>query len=118
MVLLEYIDGTTILDLVIRHRTGTKLPQEARLNILAKYYDALARIDFAGINHGDIACGNAMCVGSDLQSPNLRVCIIDFEASNVRHLSIYGRLEERSLPRILRRANGMGYTLSSANGYP
>ncbi|KAF2790843.1 hypothetical protein K505DRAFT_200074, partial [Melanomma pulvis-pyrius CBS 109.77] len=90
MVLLEYVEGTTM------SRMNPKLiSQKARDNIIVKIIEAETDISFCGVRHDYLYPSNIIICGSDtdLESPALRICYVDFAISDIGRIH-YGECAE------------------------
>jgi hypothetical protein len=93
IILMEHVEGVRMEDLDV-----TELTDEKKDNVMVKLIEGESELFFAGIKHNDIAprnvilecpaCPSGLCSmdSIDLSSPDLRVCLIDFNLSTVRRL--------------------------------
>ena len=83
LVLMEYLDGVCMKDL-----DPTQLTEEERLNIMFKVIEAENTLYHHGISHTDVYPRNVMILSPphSLSSPDLRVCLIDFNMSTLARL--------------------------------
>lgn len=77
MILLEYIRG--------RYMRGARklAPKLARYAIFKQCMDANMRLRHAGVKHDDVSPRNIIVVGTDFETPNVQVKIIDFGQSTI-----------------------------------
>jgi len=78
LVLMEYLNGRSMLDI-----DPTKLSEHERLNILFKAIEAEHTLWLHGITHCDFYPRNIMICGEPFGSPDIRICIIDFNQTRV-----------------------------------
>lgn len=89
LVLIEFIDGVCMRDL-----EPNQLTEEQRSNIMIKVIEAETAFTFrGGVRHRDFAPRNIICSGGDLDSPQLRVTIIDFNIAVIFRLTGGPRME-------------------------
>jgi hypothetical protein len=75
IILVEYIRGRCM-------RGARKLvPRLARYAVFKQCMDADVRLRHAGVKHGDFCPRNIILVGTDFETPNVKVKIIDFGRS-------------------------------------
>ena len=133
MVLVEYIRGECMLDMVLRARGATRSdpeprpewpdetptidcrllpPEEERLDILARIVEAETMLWwYGGVKHGDVAPRNVMISRSGAPNAASRLTLIDFNAAYVAHRC------ERGLETIKRLGLGKGLPTSPIQRY-
>lgn len=92
MILMEPIKGRVMTE-VKPHG----YPEAVRLDALVKIMEALVRVSFGGVNHGDISQRNIMLCDDDAAETVERVVIVDFNFAVVRRLDNFE--EEFGCPR-------------------
>lgn len=82
LVLMEHIKGTVMTDL-----KPESFSEPTRMDLVARWIEALQRILFAGVSHGDVSQRNVMvcCAKPDAVE---RVVMIDFNFAGVKRLEI------------------------------
>ncbi|KAK4153551.1 hypothetical protein C8A00DRAFT_33712 [Chaetomidium leptoderma] len=111
MVLVEYIHGECMLDMILYARGATRSnpeperpdesrpidyrllpPDEERLDVLARIVEAETMIWwYGGVHHGDVAPRNVIISRSGHSNAVSRVALIDFNAAYVLHRCERGR---------------------------
>lgn len=81
LILMEFVDGVTMLDL-----DPHLLAEEQKTNIMVKAVEANNTLHHHGVIHADFCPRNVICSGGDLGSASLRVVLIDFNRSRIRRL--------------------------------
>lgn len=94
MILIEYIEGTCMLNVDAR-----KLTKRARVNVMSKVIEAHMDLFIAGVRHYDLAPRNTILTNPssltqplDLESPDLRAYLIDFNVSTLTRIKFGHRL--------------------------
>ncbi|KAB5566754.1 hypothetical protein GE09DRAFT_1108113 [Coniochaeta sp. 2T2.1] len=84
MILMEHLDGKTMLDMNV-----ARTPLEHRFSIISRAMEINSRLGHIGINHNDVSQRNIMVCGYDSphQVPS-RVCLFDFNMAVVSQLSV------------------------------
>ncbi|KAF4978576.1 hypothetical protein FZEAL_5068 [Fusarium zealandicum] len=85
MILMEWIQGVSMWSL-IKSREVYRFPPQQRLDILAEAMEALSRMDFYGVIHGDFAPRNLILVGLGTSNVVSKVVLVDFGKSIVHRL--------------------------------
>lgn len=105
LVLIEYLDGSSMRDLFARNQSGPNAELDAshydkgyRLGVLAQLLGGIAKQKHAGLNQKDLAPRNVMIVPSPYEKPvpgkpmSLpRVVLVDYNNSIIYEKSIYGK---------------------------
>jgi serine/threonine protein kinase len=77
LILIEYVSGTSMLDV-----DPSTLSERERENVMTKLIEADVALRFAGVSHEDLEPRNVMlsmqATSKDFADKNLRICIIDF----------------------------------------
>lgn len=87
MILMERVPGRTMIDV-----KPDLYPESVRLDALARILEALQKIVFAGVRHGDFSQRNIMLCDGDSADTIGRIAIIDFNFATVTRLDDF---EER-----------------------
>lgn len=90
VVLMEHIKGTVMTDL-----KPESFPEATRMELVARWVEAVSRVHFSGVRHGDISQRNVMVC---LTKPDIvgRVAMIDFNFAVVSRLDNLGDLSSDS----------------------
>ncbi|KAF2763308.1 hypothetical protein EJ05DRAFT_33712 [Pseudovirgaria hyperparasitica] len=84
LILIEHIQGRRLLDM-----NPHDLTEKARTNVMRKVIKVESVFNFnSGVSHRDIAPRNFICVGDDLEGPDLRIVVLDFNNSVVHRLEL------------------------------
>ncbi|KAF3007602.1 hypothetical protein E8E13_007835 [Curvularia kusanoi] len=78
LILIEHLQG-----ICMRQFNSETISEHARSVILAQCLDAEVRILFTGLQHGDYVPRNIILQGSDYQTPEIQVKVIDFNLSQL-----------------------------------
>ena len=100
LILMDYVEGMGME--TFDFDGGDELPQSTRQNVMMKLIEADSAISAQGISHNDLAPRNVLLGSSDpdqLQSPSLRVAIIDFGSARLGH---FGPQYDKPVSPILR----------------
>ena len=81
LILMEKVPGIPLA----RFNPETHTSGE-RLNVLAKVLEADTAMDFAGVDHRDLAPRNIICDRADFRDPDLEVRVIDLDVAQVYRL--------------------------------
>lgn len=96
MILVEYIRGRCMRD------ARELVPRLARYDIFKQCMDADVRLRHAGVRHHFFCPRNIILVGTDFETPNVQVKIINFSQSIIfyhpryKHKEVAAHLEERA----------------------
>ncbi|KAJ1323484.1 hypothetical protein MN608_11639 [Microdochium nivale] len=116
MILIEHLDGSSLLDLFAQNRSkkwfgvdASHLPETYRLQVTARVLEGIVRQRHVGVEQGDTAPRNIVVVPSphrlslatERDSIRPRVVLIDYNAAVVLEHTLRGRLGEpaHDLPR-------------------
>lgn len=93
LVLMEHIKGTPMTDL-----KPESYPESTRMDLVTRMVETVARIDFAGVSHGDVSQRNVMVCLTEADTIE-RVALIDFNYAVVDRLNDF----EEQFPDLERR---------------
>ncbi|KAG8164538.1 hypothetical protein KVR01_006456 [Diaporthe batatas] len=93
LVLMEHIEGTPMTDL-----KPELYPESTRMDLVTRMVETVARVDFAGVSHGDVSQRNVMVCLTQADTVD-RVALIDFNYAVVDRLDDF----EEQFPDLERR---------------
>jgi hypothetical protein len=96
MIIVEHVRGRCM------RGARKRVPELARYAIFKQCMDADVRLRHAGVRHDDVCPRNVILVGTDFETPNVQVKIIDFGQSIIfyhpryKYKDVVAHLEERA----------------------
>lgn len=93
-ILMERVPGRTML-----HVKPDPYPESARLDTLARVLEALEKMAFAGVRHGDFSQRNIILCDGDSADTIGRIVIIDFNFATVTRLDNWEEKYGERLPK-------------------